>query len=367
MKKWIADSEPSKRLPVYTRANAGEVLPDPASPLGWTLVFEHGLLGWRRAFVDLGIYREDEMPTVRPPFAGLFGGYFYLNFSHMRLFSLRMGQPVEQTDLAFVGKRSDTPPYEPHPDDVDEQRTAEATATLGGMLMAAGFPEASEDRERLLRLRRERPDLTALSDAELVARARGLLDEVEITFYRHTMSTLPASVGPGLLSQLCGGVGRGGDLLDLIGGLGDVDSASPASAMWGLSRQVNASPELSALFDQGPDAVLAALPGGAGDVAAFRAAFDGFIADYGDRGTNEWDIYAKAWEVAPEQALALIDSLRRSPDSESPANRHARLAASREKTASEIRAALGDDETALATFDMGMRAVDVWVPGRERA
>ena len=48
-------------LPYYTRANAGEVLPDPASPLGWTLVFEEGLLpGWLRGLVEFGIYRADE-------------------------------------------------------------------------------------------------------------------------------------------------------------------------------------------------------------------------------------------------------------------------------------------------------------------
>ena len=43
-------------MPFYTRANAGEVLPDPASPLGWTLVFERGLiLGWLRGLVEFGI------------------------------------------------------------------------------------------------------------------------------------------------------------------------------------------------------------------------------------------------------------------------------------------------------------------------
>lgn len=42
--RWLTDWDRSDRMPFYTRANAGEVLPDPASPLGWTLVFEEGLL-----------------------------------------------------------------------------------------------------------------------------------------------------------------------------------------------------------------------------------------------------------------------------------------------------------------------------------
>ena len=51
--RWLTDWRRSPRMPFYTRANAGEVLPDPASPLGWTLVFEKGLLpGWLRGLVE---------------------------------------------------------------------------------------------------------------------------------------------------------------------------------------------------------------------------------------------------------------------------------------------------------------------------
>ena len=41
--RWITDWEPSERFPVYTRANAGEILPDPVSPLGWDLIWEEGV------------------------------------------------------------------------------------------------------------------------------------------------------------------------------------------------------------------------------------------------------------------------------------------------------------------------------------
>ena len=59
---WIVDWKRSETLPYYTRANAGEVLADPASPLGWSLTFEECLLpGWFRGFVDFCIYAPDEM------------------------------------------------------------------------------------------------------------------------------------------------------------------------------------------------------------------------------------------------------------------------------------------------------------------
>ncbi|MFM9695913.1 PEP-utilizing enzyme [Streptomyces europaeiscabiei] len=364
MKSWITDWQRSERLPHYTRANAGETLPEPASPLGWTLVWGRGLHGWRKGFVGFGIYHEEEVAGPRPPFVGMFGGYFYLNLSHMRLFGIRMGQTADQIDAAFVGQRSDTPAYVAHPDDQDGELTAKAGGTLQRMLGQTNFPEADADRERLRRLRRERPDLSVLSDAELVAYARSLLDQVETTFQRHVESSLPASVGPAILGPLCASVNRPGDMLDLIGGLGDVDSASPSDGLWTLSRQVAASAELTALFDEGPAAVERALDGAIGDVKAFRDAFEEFLATSGDRGPNEWDIHALSWEAAPVQALALVDRIRHSSDDGSPAARRARLSSRREQTAREIRAALPEETQPV--FDAGMHASQVWIPARER-
>jgi pyruvate,water dikinase len=364
MKSWITDWQRSERLPHYTRANAGETLPEPASPLGWTLVWGRGLHGWRKGFVGFGIYREEEVAGPRPPFVGMFGGYFYLNLSHMRLFGIRMGQTADQIDAAFVGQRSDTPAYVAHPDDQDGELTAKAGGTLQRMLGQSSFPEADADRERLRRLRRDRPDLARLSDAELVTHARSLLDDVETTFQRHVESSLPASVGPAILGPLCASVDRPDAMLDLIGGLGDVDSASPSDGLWTLSRQVATSAELTALFDEGTGAVERALDGAIGDVKAFRDAFEEFLATSGDRGPNEWDIHALSWEAAPVQALALVDRIRHSSADDSPAARRTRLTERRERTARKIRAALPEDTQPM--FDAGMHASQVWIPARER-
>ncbi|MDH6626173.1 phosphohistidine swiveling domain-containing protein [Streptomyces sp. LBL] len=364
MNSWITDWQRSERLPHYTRANAGETLPEPCSPLGWSLVWGRGLHGWRNGFVGFGVYREEEVAGPRPPFVGMFGGYFYLNLSHMRLFGIRMGQTADQIDTAFVGRRSDTPVYVAHPEDEDAELTAKAGATVQRMLGQTDFPEADADQERLRRIRRARPDLARLSDAELVAHARSLLDDVEITFQRHVESSLPASVGPAILGPLCAGLDRPGALLDLIGGLGDVDSASPSTGLWTLSRQVVASAELTALFDQGPAAVERALDGAGGDVKAFRDSFEEFLAASGDRGPNEWDIHALSWEASPVQALALVDRIRHSADDDSPAERHRRLAERRTTAAAEIRAALPEDVRPV--FDAGMHAAQVWIPARER-
>ena len=42
--KWITDRTPTERFPAYTRSNAGEALVDPVSPLGWTFMWESGVV-----------------------------------------------------------------------------------------------------------------------------------------------------------------------------------------------------------------------------------------------------------------------------------------------------------------------------------
>jgi len=210
-----------------------------------------------------------------------------------------------------------------------------------------------------------RPDLARLSDSELVAYARSFLGELDNAFAKHDYSSLASTVGQAMLGQLCASVGRPDMLLDLISGLGDVESASPSAGLWDLSREVRASPELTALFDQGPAAVARTLAG-EGDLDGFRAAFDKFLDQYGMRGPNEWDIRARSWDADPVQALAHVDSLRQSPDEGSPQARAARLSARRREVADELRALLTGNDEALGTLDVALRSAKDTIPLREQ-
>src|SRR5690348_1125224 len=82
-------------------------------------------------------------------------------------------------------------------------------------------------------------------------------------------------------------------------------------------------------------------------------------------GPNEWDIRAISWEAGPEQALALVDSMRKMPDENSPDARHKKLAANRTATALRIRNALAGDET-RQTFDAGLQSAARMIPLREQ-
>jgi rifampicin phosphotransferase len=365
--RWLTDWDRSERMPFYTRANAGEVLPDPASPLGWTLVFERGLLpGWLRGLVDFGIYRDGELPMERPPVAGLFGGYFYINLSHCRVMAIRMGMTVEAFDAALLGSASVAPPYQPHPDDPCAECSVKVGSVIGQVLAAQSYPEIDADTERVLSKRRNRPNLRSMSDAQLVAHARSFLPELDNAFARHDYSTLGSAVGPGMLAELCAGLGQPEALLDLISGLGEVPSASPSWGLWRLSRLANDSAALNALFDRGPNVVVEAIQSGADRVAEFAVAFNQFLAEYGQRGPNEWDIRAISWEAGPQQALALVDSMRQTPDDNSPDARHGRLSEKRQATAERIRQALAGDETKLQTFETALHSAARMIPLREQ-
>ena len=146
-----------------------------------------------------------------------------------------------------------------------------------------------------------------------------------------------------------------------------MESASPSSGLWDLSRLVKDSPELSGLFDRGAAAVGAALAtADGGELGRLRAAVDAFLAEYGMRGPNEWDIRARSWEADPVQALAHVDTLRRSADEGSPAARAARLSARRASAAQELRDALAGREEDLASLELALRSAKDTIPLREQ-
>ena len=110
--RWIVDRVPTERFPNYTRGNAGDVMADPVSPLGWTFVWESGIvLGCRDGFVSLGVFDADEYSTERPETFGLFGGYFYNSLTQARLFGMRSGAGWQAVDNAYFDDPSAVPPY----------------------------------------------------------------------------------------------------------------------------------------------------------------------------------------------------------------------------------------------------------------
>jgi len=342
--RWITDWQTSDRFPVYTRANAGEVLPDPCSPLGWTVCWEPGVvLGWRDSQVGAGTCDEHEVDLVHPEVVGSFGGYLYINGSMARLFGVRgPGLSPEMIDAVYFGAHPDVPPYVAEPWHDSPSNTAKLGDWMVGVMTVDSLPHLMADQAESKAARASRPDLSSLDERALIARMRSFIPAMRRMFKHHLDTTAGTSIGPGALGQIAAALGDPSLALTLITSIGDVDSAAPSNAMWKLSR----------------------LPA---DSAEYKAGFAAFIDEFGSRGPNEWDIRSDVWETKPSLATSLIDAMRAAPDSESPEIRNERNAATRRAAEAKVREALADQPELLGQFEMALRSAHVFLAGRERA
>ena len=343
--RWITDWDINPRYPLFTRANAGEVLPDPCSPLGWTLAWTTPgmLLGWRdSAVLDYASVDEDEISETHPEVVGMFGGYLYINGTAVRLFGVRgPGLTPEAIDAVYFGDHPDKPPYQPEPWHENPAATARVGAWMGAVVGATDLPELRDDRALAAAERAGRPDLTLLTDSQLVQRARSMIPLCRQLFRRHLAITAGSSIGAGILAGVTAALGQPELALTLITSVGEVDSAAPSLAMWDLSRLAPDSPE-------------------------FASGLDAFLLEFGSRGPNEWDIRSEVWETNPALVTVLVDRMRSMSDADSPAKRNLRNVELREAAAANVRAALADMPEVAGQFEAGLRSAHVYLAGRER-
>ena len=234
MDRWITDWPPSPRWPHYTRANAGEVLAPPASPLGLQFSWNRGMVpGWRDGYVRSGNYSLDEFDGDLPEVVGFFGGYLYINLSNVRMQGVRSpAVTVEQLDMAFFGGHPDVPPYEAHPADERPDLLDKIGTHLGWMMTATTFPEIDDERTSTIAFRESRPDLGSLTDGELVARARSTQPMLAKLFESHALTSSASGVAPGILFAVGQAIGDATVPMKIVAGRGDVDSAEPSYALW---------------------------------------------------------------------------------------------------------------------------------------
>lgn len=321
MTGWITDTPGSTRFPLYTRSNASDVMPDPVSPLGATLSIVAVMEGFRDGQVRNGAFEMSELTAEGiNPTCGFFNGFFYVNASVVRVMGERSGAGAAGIDAAFFGNRPDTPPYVAHPDDQSEAAAARLAERVGWVLSTTEYPELDEHKAIADRARADRPDLSTLSDIELVARAREMTPLVRIMFDDHAITSSNSAIGPTILGQLVPDL-----MLRLISGAGDVDSAAPSHSMWNLSR-----------LDRNSD--------------EYAVAFASFLETYGCRGPGEWDPYSDTWETRHDLAHALIDTMRNTPSDQAPDNAYAQVVADREAATAEALARVDGDEDTTATI-----------------
>jgi pyruvate,water dikinase len=340
-KIWVVDDIPSRRFPIYTRGNIGEVFPVVVSPLTWPLYGTQAELGWRDAFRDFGVYLDDDFGMDPMGILGCYGGYGYINASFIRVFAIRTpGLTVDDIDRLFFGE-SDAPPYAPQPGDKALQASLRVARTLFKTLGTKSLPDLDADKTRVNEFIARSPALDSASDDQLLDRVFAFKGEFRRLFARHILTSFKGTAARGLLAQICEQkLGDASLPNKLLAGIGEVESAAPSFAMWNLSRLAEGSAE----FDTG---------------------FVEFLDQFGCRGPNEWEGSSETWGTKPALALAAIACMRAASDDNSPRTQQDRLMGERERAVADARSRLS--RATRFQFDKALRASAVLSQGRERS
>ncbi len=341
----VTDTELSARFPLYTRANVGEVFPDPVTPATRHPLLWESELGWRDAYVRMGAFEADEFPADEFTILGVAGGYCYLNASVMRLFGERApGLSWQLIDEQFFGAQPGLPEYVQQPGDARPDLTERLQETFAWALSIHHVDQLerlTEHRRRTIDLRRRRPDFSAMSDQEVWEYTESLYPMHRELFHEHLFVTTLTTVPVGIIQGVAEAVGRPDLLLPLMAGLGSVDSAEPSYAMWQLSR-------LEPTGEQ------------------FKEGFEEFLVEFGSRGPNEWEARSPTWETDPNLALAAIDRMRHAPDTASPEAHQAERARERATAAATLLSMVEGDAATHGQLAAAIASTAAWLPARER-
>ena len=366
---WVVDHPLSTRFPVYTRANVGEVAPNPFTPLSGSMVSGPASeVPWKQALVDFGAFDLDEFRADIIDIQGLVHGYIYLNLSNLRVFGARMpGASPELMDSTYLGERSEAPAYDPHPDDDKPEYTERILATVNKVFAVENRDDFREDAVRAAQVRASRPDFSTLSDEQLVELERRVLaDEYWQTLYKHLMMVYESSLVTGLLDQALAPLEDATLAPRLMGGLGNIASAAPSAALWKLGRLVNESSFLTKEFDAGIGGLLERLRASdEADASRFLEAWDSFIYEYGSRSADEWNAMPATWETHTGIPLGLLERMRHQPADRDPEMQSQRLRAEREALTTELRAKLADNAEHLGQLELALKLVGIYMPARE--
>ena len=341
----VTDTSLSTRFPIYTRANVGEVFPDPVAPATRSLLLFESELGWRDAYIRMGAFETNEFPDDEFCILGVAGGYCYLNASVMRVFGERApGLSWKAIDEQFFGAQPGIPEYVEQPGDIRPDLTEQLEQTFGWVFSITDVDQLdrlNDHKARTIDLRASRPDFSSMSDLELWEYAEALFPFHRELFQEHIYVTTLTTVPVGVIQTVATAVGRPDLIMPLIAGVGQVDSAEPSYAMWELSRLDPTSDEFASGFEQ-------------------------FRLDFGSRGPNEWEARSPTWDTHPNIALAAIDRMRLAGEEADPRAHQQQRASERAEAAETLLSMAEADPATHGQLAAAIAASGAWLPARER-
>jgi pyruvate,water dikinase len=284
-----------------------------------------------------------------------------------RLMGERMpGATAEAIDKAYFGDHPGVPPYEPHPDDVNEAQSVKLAETMGWVMTTLSYDRMHAASAMAKEAVASRPDFTALTNDELVSYARRMTEKVEEAWIPYTVVCLGASLPPGAVQAICAAIGRSEDAVKVLAAVGSVESAEASFTMWDMSRIVNSSPTLTATFDAGVDGLIDRLDQNDAASSEFIGLWNQLMVEHGHRAPNEWDARPDSWTTRADIPLRMIDRLRHQTDDRSPHSAKAAAAEERERLTVELLGVVADDAEAHGTLAAGLAAAANWFGWREQ-
>jgi pyruvate,water dikinase len=346
---------------VWSRANVGEALPGPATPLTWSIARAFSDKGFNEAFTALGCKVPRGATLV-----GNVQGRFYLNLSTFMQIATQVPGLSPRALLTASGGASDTV--------IETLERQIEGVSHGRFLLRLPFT-APRQIARQQRLERE---VTAF-EAEIDRARRGLFDMdlgilpddgLGTTLQRaaalldRTGTLMLACASASLASHLAlcrvlervgrrrpsarsggpdeerieGAPGTGWGAAEpiaqaLVGGARELASADPGIALAKVAEVVRGDPAAEARILAGEVHRPADLPEG-----PTRRAIEEFLDQYGDRAVREAELATPRWREDPAQVIAmLVSALRAPPSDPEKALARARALADRELARLETR------------------------------
>ncbi len=364
---WLSEQPGTAHLPIWSRFVVGEMLPEVASPLGWTVLWEPcATLGWRDALIHRFGFDETEISVDAPETIRGRGGHAYVNASTLKVLAHRSPQLHEGHIDRLLGGELGPVPVHRHEEwhDPDPVTAAMLDQWYRWVLESRNQVELENLGETVDETLDVPLDLASMSDTELMNAAIALQPLARSLFDQQLNQLLATTVGPTLINEFCNSVGQPAHALRLLSGIGRVEPVSPTLALWELSRLVRSSPGLRSLFDQGLDRLDKTLRlSNQTEAKALIAGVNALVAEVGHRGPNEWDLASPTWDEAHDIVLALIRCMYHCDDSLAPQLRRRHLEADRQRLVAEIAEALPEERRPV--FRSAVASSAVFLRGRE--
>ena len=351
---YLLQSRPITALPpaqspedrqIWTNANAGEVLPDVASPMTWSLAerFIDAIFGV--VFDKLGL----DLRGV--PLTSLIAGRVYFNLNTFA--ALMRGLPgLRAADVTEVfggaqGRLLAARRLRLAEEDIPNLHVSRLKLLwrLPGFLVWFLAHSPMRALPALERLRRRTEELRgvevpSLAEADLLTRLHASVEEM----FESPGAVATAAAGIAYLSQLSKlcrrwlGDAEGSLANRLMAGVGGVDSAEAGLALWRLAASAHDQPQVERILLSGESYAstrqrLAQADGG----EAFLALWDAFMARHGHHTRGEVDIMNPRWSETPDAVLDLVRGYLRGVEQMDPVAAHRQRGVEGRRLAEECR------------------------------